>query len=268
MINSNKYTIRQAPPQQGGFSLIELMVAVLIGLFLTLGLSQVFISMYSTSQSQSTLFQYQTNQRQAVTALTNSTVLAGYFAQTPTSTSYAQIALPAATNSGDGTTFTAGAGIVGTTGGTVPQQDTLDIYYQSSGTDNIYNCQGGVTPVTSPVVTYTTVINSFSINASSQLVCTVSVAGATPTTPLVLATNIKNMTILYAIDTTASTATPLYTTDTFMTASQVSTAGDWSDVRAVQITLNFCAPNVINTASTACSTTIPWVQTINLMGKS
>jgi len=252
------------PNQQAGFSLIELMVAVLIGMFIVLGLSQVFLNMYSTSQSQGTLFQYQNNQRQAILALTNITQSAGYYAASPTNINYAQTALPAVTNSGDGSTFIAGAGIVGTTGTGSTQQDTLNIYYQSSGTDNIYNCQGGVTTVGS----YTTVINSFSINASNQLVCTVKVGAAAVSTPLVLANNIKNMTILYGIDTTAGGGSPLMTTNTYMTATQVGAASYWPNVRAVQITLNFCTPNLFNAASTSCSTTTPWVQTINFMSKS
>ena len=260
--------MRHLQPRQNGFSLIELMVAVLIGLFLTLGLSKLFLSMYSSSQSQGTLSQYQNNQRQAIVTLTNTTQTAGYFASTPTGVGPNTVALPATTNAGDSSTFTGGAGIVGTTGTGSPQQDTLNIQYQSSGSDNIYNCQGGVTTITTPTPTYTTVVNSFSVNSSNQLVCTVSIAGAAPTSALVLANNIQNMTILYGIDTTGSSSTPAATTNTYMTAAQVTTAADWLYVRSVQITLNFCTANVNNPASTACSTTTPWVQTINLMGKS
>ena len=254
--------------RQKGFSLIELMVAVVIGLFIVLGLSQMFISMYSTSQSQSTLSQYQTGQTQAIVALTNTVQLAGYYASTPTSATYASTALPAFTNTGDGSSFVAGAGIVGTTGTGTPEQDTLDIYYQSSGSDNIYNCQGGVTPIGTPTPIYTAVVNSFSVNASNQLVCTVSVGGAAPTTALVLANNVQSMTVLYGVDTTGATSTPADTTDAYMTATQVGAAGDWLYVRAVQITLNFCTANVITPALTSCNTTTPWVQVINLMGKS
>jgi len=254
--------------RQNGFSLIELMVAVVIGLFIVLGLSQMFLSMYTTSKSQSTLSQYQTGQAQGILALTNTVQLAGYFAKTPTTINYGATALPAFTNTGDSSVFVAGAGIVGTAGTGTPKQDTIDIYYQSSGSDNVFNCQGGVTPIGSPTAIYTTVVNSFSVNASSQLICTVSVAGAAPTAPLVLANNVQNMTILYGVDTTGAATTPAYTTDAYMTATQVGAANLWLYVRAVQITLNFCTANVFNPASTSCSSTAPWVQTINLMVKS
>jgi len=251
--------------REAGFSLIELMVAILIGLFITLGLSQVFLSMYSTSQSQTTLSQFQNNQKTSIVLLSNTVQLGGYFAAPPTSINYAATALPAVTNPGDSSTFVAGAGIVGTTGTGSPQQDTLNIYYQTSGSDNVFNCQGGTATSTSPTPTYTTFINSFAINANNQLTCTVSKNGGTPNTALVLANNIQNMTITYAVDTTGGTAD---TTNAYMTAAQVTTSSMWNNVRAVQITLNFCTSNVMNPASTSCASVTPWVQTINLMSKS
>ena len=254
-----------------GFSLIELMVAVVIGLFIVLGLSQMFISMYSTSQSQNVLTQYQNNQRQGIVALTNTIQAAGYFASTPTSaTNYVATVLPAVTNAGDSSTFVAGAGIVGTTGTGSPVNDTINIYYQSSGSDNIYNCQGGVTPIGTPTPIYTTVINSFSVNASNQLICTVKIGTAAVSGALVLANNVKNMTILYGIDTTGGSASPANTTNVYMTAAQINLTNTnyWSYVRAVQITVNFCTANAQNPTSTSCSSVTPWVQTINLMSKA
>jgi type IV pilus assembly protein PilW len=253
--------------RQNGFSLIELMIAILIGLFITLGLSQIFLSMYSTSQSQNALFQYQNNQRMGLVVLTNTAQLAGYYPTVvaPTAVGPNTTALPATANTGDGSTFTAGAGIVGTaTGSGSTEQDTLDIQYQSSGVDNVFNCQGGVATTT------TTFISSFSINASNQLVCAVSTNGGTPNTPLVIANNIQSMSILYAIDTTGGSTTPAPadTTNAYMNATSVQANAMWLYVRAVQITLNFCTANVLNPDSTSCSTTTPWVQTINLMGKS
>jgi len=251
--------------RQGGFSLIELLVAILIGLFIILGLSQVFLNMYSTSKSEGSLFQFQNNQRTGIVMLTNTVQLAGYFASPPTSINYAQSVLPAVTNSGDGTAFTPGTGIVGTGTSGGSSSHTINIYYQTSGADNVYNCQGGVASVGSPTPLYTTFINSFSINASNQLVCTVTTNGAgTASLPLVLADNIQSMSILYGIDSTGSAAT----TNTYMDATTVSAKSMWANVRAVQITLNFCTANVLNPGSTTCASTTPWVQTINLMGKS
>ena len=271
MTYSNRNPGYYAQSRQDGFSLIELMVAVLIGLFITLGLTQIFVSMYSTSQSQSSLLQFQSNERQSILALTNVVQLAGYYAATPTALTDVNTFLPAAT-AADGATFVAGAGIVGTTGTGTPQQDTIDIYYQSSGVDNVFDCQGANTQVGTPTAPdYTTVINSYSVNASYQLICSTKKTfngATTTTTALVLANNVKNMTILYGVDSTAGTATPLNTTNSYMTATQVSAANFWPNIRAVQITLNFCTSNVFISNPTTCTATTPWVQTINLMGKA
>ncbi|MET3105396.1 type IV pilus assembly protein PilW [Oxalobacteraceae bacterium GrIS 2.11] len=243
--------------RQSGFSLIELMVAVVIGLFITLGLTQMFVNMYSTSQSQNNLYEYQENQRQGIVLLMHSAQLAGYYASTPSATVSASTILVAQTNSGDGTTFVAGAGIVGKKGYPATGTDSIDIYYQTSGADNIINCQGGVATVP------TLVINSFYINSSNQLVCTVTLPPAAPSTPLVLANNVGSMTISYGIDKISAG-----TTDALLDATAVQTNVMWPSVRAIQVTLNFCTGNIVNSASTACSATSPWVQTINLMSKS
>jgi len=251
--------------QQSGFSLIELMVAVLIGLFLTLGLSQIFLSMYSTSQSQGNLNQNQENQRLGIVMLTNTAQLAGFYAGTPTTVNDNATNLPTVTNA-DGSIFVAGAGIVGTGDGTGTgaASDTLNIYYQSGGSnlDGIINCQGG----TAAASTKTTFINSFSINASSQMVCTVTTGGVT-SKPLVLANNLASMSILYGVDSVGSNPSSV---DTYLTAKAVQSANKWMSVRTVQITLNFYTPNPLNPnqAFNSTSPTTPWVQTINLMAKS
>ncbi|TDK68020.1 PilW family protein [Sapientia aquatica] len=257
---------RVRPGLQSGFSLIELMVAVLIGLFLTLGLSQIFLSMYSTSQSQNKLGQAQENQRLGVVMLANTVQLAGFYAGKPTSATANVLALPQlATNNTDGSSFTAGAGIVGIGGGsgTGAKSDSVNIYFQSGGVDQdgIINCQGG----TAPASTLTTFVNSFYINSSWQLVCSVTTNNGKPNTPLVLANDVYSMSILYGVDSVLSG-----TTDTYLTATDVQTNGKWLNVRSIQITLNFFTPNLLNpnAAYTSTSPTTPWVQTISLMSKS
>jgi len=260
-----KSVVRQGYALQSGFSMIELMVAILIGLFLTLGLSQIFLRMYSTSQSQGNLSQNQENQRLGIVMLTNTVQLAGFYAGTPTTVNDNATNLPSVTNA-DTSVFVAGAGIVGTGNGTGTgaTSDTLNIYYQSGGVnlDGIINCQGG----TAATSTKTTFINSFSINGSSQLVCTVTTGGAT-SKPLVLANNIASMSILYGVDSTGSIPSSV---DTYLTATAVQSANKWMSVRTVQITINFYTPNPLNPnqAFTNNSPTTPWVQTINLMAKS
>lgn len=222
-----------------GFSLIELMVAITIGLFITLGLSQMFLNMYSTASTQRNLADFQDNQRLGVTILTNNLELAGYYS-TPS------IGLASVTSvNADGSSFAANSAIVGTSG----TNDTINMYYQTGGNavDNVINCQGGTSAALA------TVINSFSINNSNQLVCTVTSAGVT-SSALVLANNVTGMKILYGVIGSGQTGISCY-----LTAAQINAAGatNWANVVSANITLTLFNP--------ATSTTSNWIQTINLL---
>lgn len=236
--------------RENGFSIIELMVAILIGLFIVLGLSQMFLSMYSTAASQRSFATFQDSQRLALTVLQNNVALAGYYPNTSTAGA-ANTALPATTNA-DKSVFVAGTGVVGTTAKTNgTTSDTINIQYQSGGNtvDDIINCQGGAAAAATTPVTF---INSFSVSGGN-LQCTVTTGTGTPNTPLVIANNVSSMTILYGVISSGATSIGSY-----LTADQINTAGAvWGSVASVQITLVLTNP-VSNTNST-------WIQTINLV---
>lgn len=243
---------------QNGFSLIELMVAVVVGLFLTLGLSQMFVSMYSTSNSQKSLAQFSDAIRTVAVVLTNNVELAGYYATVSSAT--AATAIPVHTDA-DGTVFIAGTGIIGKGDGTGTgaSSDTINVAYQTGGynVDQVINCQGG----SAANNTATTYYNSFSVNSSNQLVCTVAAGAAgTASTALVLANNVKSMAILYGVASTSNQNT----TGSWLTATQVTAANAWNVVRAVQFSIVFNVPSTLTTTN-ATST---WVQTVNLMMQS
>jgi type IV pilus assembly protein PilW len=140
----------------------------------------------------------------------------------------------------------AGVGVGGTSASTNgTSNDTIDIAFQTSGTDGLINCQGQTAS------TPTVFMNSFSINASNQLVCSMD-GGATFIT---LASNVKSMTILYGVDSQGKG-----TVDSYLQASSM-TAALWPSVRSVQITITFTNPLV-------SSKTLPWVQSINIMNMS
>ena len=224
-----------------GFSIIELLVTISIGVFITLGLSQIFVSMWSTSSTQSTLAQFQDNERMAIVMISKMVQKSGYFPN-PAAMN-AAIALPSSTVSTDGAIFTAGTGITGTTGAV---NDTLDLEFMSSGNDGLLNCQGGKASVP------TIFINSFSINASNQLVCSVS-----GNTPFTVATNVSSMKVLFGVDSQG-----LGTTDSYLTAAAVQASNLWPKVRMIAITLSFSNPLYPAEAP------ISWVQFINLMRTS
>ena len=62
-----------------GFTLAELMIAVLIGLFLTAGLLTLVQAMKRTTASQSGLSQLQDNERMAMSLIANVVQSAGYY---------------------------------------------------------------------------------------------------------------------------------------------------------------------------------------------
>ena len=232
-------------PRQSGTSLIELMVAIIIGMFITLSLSQIFVSMWASSTSQNSLAQFQDNERLGLVMLSNTIQQAGYYSNPVTNTAVS--ALPAYTaTAGDLVSMAAGVGVGGTSASTNgTSNDTVDIAYQTSGSDGLINCQGQTSS------TSTVFVNSFSINSSNQLVC--SMDGGV--TFLTLASNVASMTIVYGVD-----SQHLGTTDSYIAASAM-TASLWPWVRSVQITITFTNP-LYN------SKTIPWVQSINIMSVS
>jgi type IV pilus assembly protein PilW len=242
-----------------GFSLIELMIAIVIGLFITLGLSQMFLSMYSNASTQRGLAAFQDNQRLALTVLANNLDLAGYYTGTGTVT--AATSPLVATKNADNSTFTLGAGLVGTdaaSNGT--SNDTINVQYQSGGNtvDDIINCQGGAATGATTAATF---INSFSVNSSNQLVCTVTTNGGTPSSALVIASNVASMSILYGMINPATNSIGSYlTADQVNSVAALGNGSGWNTVCSVQVTLVLTNP-VSNTNTT-------WIQTINTLHSS
>ena len=262
-MNKPSQLVSTAPrSRQAGFSLIELMIAVTIGLFITLGLSEMFLSMYTTSATQRSFAQFQDNQRFAINILSNNLSLIGYYWD-PNSTTITNALVATTTSNPDGSAFAAGTGLVGTSPTT--GSDTINVYYQSGGSaaDGLINCQGQTAPTAATPVTF---INSFSIDANSNLVCAVRVGTGTTGSPLIVANNVQSMKILYGLIFTPASPTtlPPYV-GSYMTATQINAASvssgvsQWGNISSIQITLVFLNP-VTNTTATR-------IQTFNVMYK-
>lgn len=250
----SEFPTRWPRPRQLGFTLIELMVAITIALFLVLGLSALYMNMKTSFSSQDKLGQLQDTERVAATMLSKTIQSAAYFPNPMVTTLV--VALPAsATANTDGTTFAAGQGITGTGTGTAGVSDTVDVRYQTTGGDGLMNCLGDTNTSGAGVVQ--TWINSFAVNANHELTCAVNGG-----TPVALVGGVNQMTVLYGVDTNGDGLT-----DTYLTAAAITSAALWANVQTAQITLNFLNPLV---AQTGAGTTLPtaWVQTINLMNKS
>lgn len=237
-------------PNQRGFTLVELMVSILIGLFLVGGLLTLVQAMKRTSVSQSGLSQLQDNERMAMQLMTDVIQSTGYFI-TPLSNT-------AATSFPVTGSFTyAGQALYGTT---VGGSDQISVRYMTTGSDNIINCSGN---------TYTTgsatFINTFSVNtATDTLQCTLTTNGGTATTvPLI--SGITNLSILYGVQTNTSVST--YSVDCYLTAANVTS---WQSVKSVKVSITFVNPMYGNLAGQTTNTpqTITFTRVIDVMNNT
>lgn len=233
--------------KQQGLTLVELMIAIAIALFITLGLSLLYVNMKSSFNAQDQMAQLQDAQRVAATMLNTTVESAGYIPN-PSPTNTVQSQLPASTtNNLDGSSFALGQFVVGTGGGTGTgtASDTLNVRNQTSGTDNLMNCQGATN------ATQTVWVDSFAIDNNNNLTCAVN--GGTAYT---LVANVSAMKVLYGVDIDQDGSA-----DTYLTASQMTIAL-YGYVRSVKVTLTFIVPASI---ANGTATTRTWTQTIRLM---
>jgi type IV pilus assembly protein PilW len=212
-----------------GFTFVEIMVAIALGLFLIGGLLTLVQAMRRTATNQSGLSQLQDNERMAMQLITDVVQSTGYYVQPPI-TNTAQSSFPAATFGAAVFTY-AGQGLVGNT---VPGfADVITNRYQTNGTtagDNAINCTGNSSGTPASFVNQITVTNNF-------LTCTLWLNGAAqPTVSLV--PGITNMTVLYGVQSGNGAATN--SADVYLPAAAVG--GLWAQVRSVQVTLTFINP--------------------------
>jgi type IV pilus assembly protein PilW len=212
--------------QQAGFTMIELMIALTIGLFLMGGLLTLLQNNRRTFDSQGKLAVLQDSQRLAFTMLTDVIQEAGYF---PDPTLYtAAGTLLAGTPSGAPNAMAVGQAITGAASGTA-QGDIITVRYTTASGDGILNCNG----TANASGANTTYSNTFKVTAANQLVCVLQ-TGVT----YLLVNNVTSLQILYGVD--ASSASP--GADTYMTAAQVVAAAAWTSVISVRLAVTFTNP--------------------------
>ncbi|MGB5408926.1 MAG: PilW family protein [Thiogranum sp.] len=162
---------------QHGFSLVEILVAMAIGLLLTAGLIQILSGSKQTYRVQDNLSRLQENGRFAIVQLGNSIRMAG-FKTDPTDT----------------TTFAAGA-VTGTD--TTGNPDQISVSFQGASDGTTIDCIGNTVPAS------TVIVNQFSIN-NNNLRC-VSTSGTQD-----LIENVEDMQITYGVDTNGSGSANYY----------------------------------------------------------
>jgi type IV pilus assembly protein PilW len=215
------YTLRR----QKAFSLIELMIAMAIGLFLLLGLGLILLSVSQTSSAQTQLAQLQDNERMAMTLMTAVIQEAGYFDNTGAG-QYTTIASTALPSNGS---FNAGQSLFGTHVGAAPG-DSISVRFSTQNGDNIVNCQGALNTGVTQVTT-----NTFYVDGNNYLACSVSINGGAAQVQELIS-GVTNLQVLYGIDSKSSGSV-----DSYLLADKL-TAVNWSEVRSVQITITFANP--------------------------
>ena len=258
--------IMHRPQRQNGFTLIELSIAMLIGLFLIGGLLVMLQGNRRAYTGQTQLAQLQDNQRLAMTLITDVVQSAGYFPNPVTNTAVGM--LPALAP------FAAGQSVWGQANGSLG--DTFTVRYTAlttlSGGDPILNCNG-TSYVGAPLTThvYTNAFSlavtpassippnfPFALNNTWSLMC--SVDGAAP---VELITGLSKMEVLYGVKHSAVSGNSV---DTYLPVAQM-VAADWSNIFAIKVKLTFQNPLFI-AGQLVPPATIPFERVIGVMNQN
>jgi type IV pilus assembly protein PilW len=217
--------------KQQGFTLVELMVAIVVSIFLAGGLIMMVQSTRNAFGNQNLLGQLQDNERLAMTFMAEVIESTGYFPDPVNNTGVLLMPL-------NPTFATAGQAIVGTFAAAAPG-DTVTVRFAAAGGDaNLFNCLG----LTNAAVVATDVFtNTFSVDGvNKRLQCTATSQLGTfapRTTPLI--NGVENLQILYGIkkspNDTGSCA------DTYLNAAQMLPT-DWTSVCSVSVAITFTNP--------------------------
>ena len=230
-----------------GFTIVEIAVAMTVGLFLIGGLLTVLQNMRTSQSNQVLLTQLQDSQRIAMTLINNVVQAAGYFPDPTANT--ATTTLPAATVGS--ASFAVGQSIYGTSVIADPG-DTLTARYTTGNDDTVINCIGG-TNTSGGNVTY---VNTFSV-VGGQLVCSLNGAAASPLVP-----GLQRMDVRYGVkrDLTVDNDN----VDTYLQAKDL-TAADWSNVSSVKVRLTFVNPMASQAGQPA---TVRFTRIVAIMGRA
>jgi type IV pilus assembly protein PilW len=215
------YPRSRASRRDRGFTLLEILIALFIGLFLMVALITIVQANRTVFGNQNKLSQMQDGERMAMTMIADVIQSAGYFPDPTTNT--LTTSLTAAPP------FAAGQSISGTYSAAAPG-DQIYVRYMTAGGDGILNCSGQSNPVGGPNTLY---VNSFQV-VNGQLVCTMN------GTQYNLVNGITNMSILYGVK--ASGGATGNNVDTYMNATQVAAAGLWGSVISALVQLTFTNP--------------------------
>lgn len=224
---------RLARRRTRGFTLVELMIAITVALFLIAGMLYMVQSTRAAFGTQNQLAQLQDNERLVMTFMAEVVESAGYFPDPVHNV--ATTVMPAVA----GVFTTAGQSIAGVHNATA-QGDTLTVRYGAGPNDNVFNCAG----TTNKTALVDTFVNQFSVDNKGQLLCTYH--SNVTTTPVVVplvsgGTNlaVTNLQVRYGIKRNATDTGSC--ADTYVDASLMA-AADWLNVCSINLLVTFTNP--------------------------
>jgi type IV pilus assembly protein PilW len=224
------------PRGQSGFSLIELIVAMVVAVFLMAGLFTVLQGNMDTSTEQTALAQLQDNERFAMQIYTNMIESAGYY---PTLSpagvqNVLETSLPQ-----DGTTNstfqTAGQAITG--GGNGTGGDMLMSRFQTNPNDGVSSCLGH-TNTSGAATIYK---NQLQVDTTkNSLTC----SDGNGVTAVPLVGGVQSVTLMWGVNTLAAAANVGCPANTYVQTSDYVnlTALQQTNVCTVQVTITFTNP--------------------------
>lgn len=259
------------PSLQQGYSLVELMVAIVIALFLIAGVLVVEQSVHSAYADRSGVSELDNNERFTMTLLSEIVQSAGYYPN-PVLNSTA-IAAPAQTinaPNNDSLQFAQGQFVYGlhktNSNGSL---DSIAIRFMTASNDGIPLCDG-TSNTTGSDTTYT---NYFYIEPQPNpaggpeiyyLYCALEIGGTwSANGPVQLVKNVENMQISYGLHTQASSNGD-YGVDTYVPAGNM-TATDWDEVTSVRIAVTFLNP--LKASGESGQNDATFTKVIDLMGR-
>jgi len=221
--------------RQSGYSLVELMIAILIALFLIGGVIVVEQGVHRAYGDQTGIAQLQDEERFAMSMLTEVISDAGYYPN-PQSTSQA-LALP---STGSPLNLQGGQSLYGPqTNTSAPSgtgEDSIYVRYMTASGDGIDLCDG-TTNTSGGNLTYT----SYIYVSGNELYCQVQPGnGAAWNAAVPLISGVTNMQVWYGVST-GGTDTNV---DTYIPLNPATnmTANYWLNVSSVMVQLTFLNP--------------------------
>jgi type IV pilus assembly protein PilW len=235
--------------REQGFTLIELMVAVAIALFLLGGLAMIVQNIRNENVNQQQLAVLQDEQRFAMTLLTDIIQAGGYYPNATGATVGSSLGAIAAPAAGPGqVAMVSGQAFDGfhSAAGYPATPDNLTVRFMTIGNDGVIMCDGSQNTTAGTTVVET---NVFTVvppagNVPGQLQCTLLANGAVVNGPVTLVNGVQSLEIFYGVNRIAPTVN--YNVDTYLTADQMNAGlaagGDWMNISAVRIVLTFTNP--------------------------